>query len=65
MFDVEIRTMITYTDNNDLKALRCARDTLETLADLISKSGNGCTEEVSTLKGAAHILGKIYRDEAF
>ena len=65
MLDVDIKTVITYDKNEDLTALRCTRNTLERLDDLFSKAGNGCTEEVNTLKGAAHIIDEILRGETF
>lgn len=65
MFDVEIRTMITYNSNEDKTALRCTRDTLEKLASLFSKAGNGCAEEIKLLAGAAHTVDEILREETF
>lgn len=65
MFDVEIRTKITYDSDKDITALRCTRNTLEELADLFSKAGNGCTEEINLLRGAAHTVDEILRKETF
>ena len=65
MFEVELTTKITYGTSQDLSDLKRTRYTLERLYDLFSKSGNGCTEEINTLKGAAHIIDEILRGETF
>lgn len=65
MFDVEIRTKITYDSDTDKTELRITRNTLEKLADLFAKSGNGCTTEIELLKGAAHTVDEILRGETF
>lgn len=65
MFDVEIRTMIIYNSKEDETALKCTRDTLEKLASLFLKAGNGCEEEIKLLTGAAHTVDEILREETF
>lgn len=65
MFDVEIRTQIIYDSDTDVTTLICTRNTLETLADLFEKAGNGCSTEIELLRGAAHTVDEVLRKETF